>query len=41
VVKKVNKPGAGRKGLEKFAKQPLTTTRQCVPAGASAPARSC
>jgi hypothetical protein len=41
VVKKVNRPGAGRKGLRRFATQPLATTRQCVPEGAATPAKTC
>jgi hypothetical protein len=41
VVKTVEKIGPGRKGLVKFSKQPLKTTRQCVPQGLTAPAKIC
>jgi hypothetical protein len=41
VVKRVKRPGRGRAGLRKFAKQPLVTLRQCVPQGASAPTKQC
>ncbi|MDA0160723.1 Ig-like domain-containing protein [Solirubrobacter ginsenosidimutans] len=41
VVTKVNRPGSGRKGLTRFAKRPLATTRQCVPEGATVPAKTC
>ncbi|HEY6888013.1 MAG TPA: Ig-like domain-containing protein [Solirubrobacter sp.] len=41
LVEKVNKPGAGRKGLARFARQPLATTRGCVPEGATTPATAC
>jgi hypothetical protein len=41
VVKTVNRVGAGRKGLVRFGRQPLTTTRQCVPQGLTTPAKVC
>ena len=39
VTKTVKKIGPGRKGLAKFAKEPLMTTRQCVPQGLTTPAK--
>jgi hypothetical protein len=41
VFTKVNRPGAGRKGLTRFARRPLATIRECVPEGATAPAATC
>ena len=41
VTKTVKRIGPGRKGLAKFAKEPLMTTRQCVPQGLTTPAKIC
>jgi hypothetical protein len=41
IVRRVNRPGRGERGLRKFAKTPFTTSASCMPEGTTTPQKQC
>jgi hypothetical protein len=41
VIQRANRPGAGRAGLRKFIKDPITVITRCIPAGTTTPQKQC